>query len=94
MKKISIAHVTFFAAKDETRRSDNKRYLGFVSFLCQVFGNVRLATGDTMKPLVVPVYDCLEQILNDQSSNEDEYECFSIQVHRELFTFKQDNTCS
>lgn len=69
-----------FKAKDETRRSDNKRYLGFVSFLCQVFGNVRLATGDTMKPLVVPVYDCLEQILNDQSSNEDEYECFSIQL--------------
>lgn len=43
-----------------------------------------------MKPLVVPVYDCLEQILNDEASNEDEYECFSIQVRQELFTIKLD----
>ena len=33
-----------------------------------------------MKPLVTPVYDCLEQILNDAASTEDEFECLSIQV--------------
>ncbi|XP_022306728.2 CBP80/20-dependent translation initiation factor-like [Crassostrea virginica] len=69
-----------FKVKDETRCSDNKRYLGFVSVLCQIFGNLRLATGDTMKPLVTPVYDCLEQILNDAASTEDEFECLSIQL--------------
>lgn len=62
------------------RKSENARYLGFVTFLCQVFGNVRLATGDTMKPLVAPVYECLEQILQDTASNENEYECLSLQA--------------
>ncbi|XP_061180727.1 CBP80/20-dependent translation initiation factor-like isoform X2 [Saccostrea echinata] len=69
-----------FKGKEEMRSSDNKRYLGFVTFLCQVFGNVRLTTGDTMKPLVAPVFECLEQILQDQTSTEDEYECLSLQL--------------
>ncbi|XP_048750580.2 CBP80/20-dependent translation initiation factor-like isoform X2 [Ostrea edulis] len=69
-----------FKGKEEMRKSENARYLGFVTFLCQVFGNVRLATGDTMKPLVAPVYECLEQILQDTASNENEYECLSLQL--------------
>ena len=40
----------------------NKKWYGFVSFLVEVYLNVRTYTGDRLEVLVTPVYNCLFQV--------------------------------
>ncbi|KAK3095590.1 hypothetical protein FSP39_016441 [Pinctada imbricata] len=69
-----------FKDKESLRKRNNKRYLGFFTFLCQIYNNMRLATGEPFKPLVGPIFDCLEMMLNQEPSTQDEFECLSAQV--------------
>ncbi|XP_069101944.1 CBP80/20-dependent translation initiation factor-like [Argopecten irradians] len=81
-----------FKEKDETRKNNLKRYLGFFTFLCQIFSNMRLKQGQCLEPLIVPIYDCLEMTVDDQECKDDELETFSLQLQvigKELDTNNQ-----
>ena len=41
---------------------------------------MRLGNGEVMLPLVGPVYDCCELIVDNDCINEDECDCLSLQV--------------
>ncbi|OWF38663.1 CBP80/20-dependent translation initiation factor-like [Mizuhopecten yessoensis] len=69
-----------FKDKEETRKNNLKRYLGFFTFLCQIFSNMRLKQGQCLEPLVVPIFDCLEMTVDDKECQDDELEAFSLQL--------------
>ncbi|XP_060076627.1 CBP80/20-dependent translation initiation factor-like [Ylistrum balloti] len=69
-----------FKDKDITRKNNLKKYLGFFTFLCQIFSNMRLKQGQCLEPLVAPIYDCLEMSVDDQQCKDDELETFSLQL--------------
>ncbi|KAK7475736.1 hypothetical protein BaRGS_00033008 [Batillaria attramentaria] len=79
-----------YKGRDELRKKSRKHFIGFMAFLCQVFGTMRLINGEVMQPLVGPIFDCLEMVLEEEDIDGDECDCLSTQlqsVGREL----QDN---
>ena len=74
----NIVHLT--EGREELRKTSRTRFLGFVSFLTHLFGTMRLGNGEVMLPLVGPVYDCCELIVDNDCINEDECACLSQQV--------------
>lgn len=81
----SINHL--FTDKDNIRKDNPGKFLGFVTFLCQVFGNMRTAKGEPFTVLSTPIYDCVYIIINDDSSSDDDYECLILQVSMFLAKF-------
>lgn len=78
--------------KDSLRTKSPGRFLGFVTFLCQVFGNMRTAKGEPFNVLSGPIYDCIYTIFNDDNSSDDDYECLLLQVQsigKELEAFDE-----
>lgn len=76
--------------RDELRSKSRKQFVGFMAFLSHVFGTMRLINGEVMQPLVGPVFDCLEMVLNNEDIDGDECDCLNAQLQsigREL----QDN---
>ncbi|VDI17115.1 Hypothetical predicted protein, partial [Mytilus galloprovincialis] len=65
--------------KDSLRTKSPGKFLGFVTFLCQVFGNMRTAKGEPFNVLSGPIYDCIYTIFNDDNSSDDDYECLLLQ---------------
>jgi len=53
--------------------------------MCQIFGTMRTAGGEVFKPLVGPLFECFNVILDSDECNSDEYECLNEQVshHKE-----------
>lgn len=66
--------------KDTIRKDNPGKFLGFVTFLCQVFGNMRTAKGEPFTVLSTPIYDCVYIIIEDDNSSDDDYECLLLQV--------------
>ena len=50
------------------------------SFTCQVFNIMRTAGGEVFKPLVTPLYDYINLVIDSKDCSEDEYECLNMQV--------------
>ncbi|XP_071141170.1 uncharacterized protein [Mytilus edulis] len=78
--------------KDSLRTKSPGKFLGFVTFLCQVFGNMRTAKGEPFNVLSGPIYDCIYTIFNDDNSSDDDYECLLLQVQsigKELEAFDE-----
>ncbi|XP_053304216.1 CBP80/20-dependent translation initiation factor [Spea bombifrons] len=69
-----------FSVRDELRRSDVERWLGFISFLCEVFGTMRSNTGEPFRVLVCPIYTCLRELLQSQDVKEDAVLCCSMEL--------------
>lgn len=51
-----------FARREELRRSDVEVWLGFITFLCEVFGIIRSSSGEPFRVLVCPIYTCLREV--------------------------------
>jgi hypothetical protein len=60
-----------FKAKDALRSEDPPKFLGCLSFLCQVFATNRDAKGAAFKPLMEPVMSSLTMLLDAQATNEE-----------------------
>ena len=77
-----------FTEKDNLRKESLSRFLGFFSFLCQVFGEMRTATGEHFRPLIAPIFNCVDLMLGvsegkvqgKSRDNADEIECILLQV--------------
>lgn len=39
-----------------------ERWLGFITFLCEVFGTMRSNSGEPFRVLVCPIYTCLREV--------------------------------
>ncbi len=53
-----------FARREELQQSDVERWLGFITFLCEVFGTMRSSSGEPFRVLVCPIYTCLREVCN------------------------------
>uniref|UniRef100_A0A0G2JZZ3 Cap binding complex dependent translation initiation factor n=1 Tax=Rattus norvegicus TaxID=10116 RepID=A0A0G2JZZ3_RAT len=52
-----------FTVREELQQQDVERWLGFITFLCEVFGTMRSSTGEPFRVLVCPIYTCLREII-------------------------------
>ncbi|XP_053788091.1 CBP80/20-dependent translation initiation factor isoform X5 [Vidua chalybeata] len=50
-----------FSMREELQQRDVERWLGFITFLCEVFGTMRSSTGEPFRVLVCPIYTCLRE---------------------------------
>lgn len=51
-----------FTVREELQQQDVERWLGFITFLCEVFGAMRSSTGEPFRVLVCPIYTCLREV--------------------------------
>ncbi|NXU99645.1 CTIF factor, partial [Cettia cetti] len=51
-----------FSMREELQQRDVERWLGFITFLCEVFGTMRSSTGEPFRVLVCPIYTCLREV--------------------------------
>lgn len=49
--------------REELQQRDVERWLGFITFLCEVFGTMRSSTGEPFRVLVCPIYTCLREVM-------------------------------
>ena len=68
------------SAREELKTKSRDRFLGCVTFLSHLFGMLRLANGEVMQPLVGPIFDCMDLILDSDRLDDVETECVSLQV--------------
>ena len=80
MKSLYFLVRIFYTEKDSLRTKNLKRYLGFVTFLCQLYVNMRLKQGTTLDALVNPIFDCLELSIGAEECSDDELETIALQV--------------
>ncbi|MBN3322125.1 CTIF factor, partial [Atractosteus spatula] len=69
-----------FSRRDELQQSDVERWLGFITFLCEVFGTMRSSAGEPFRVLVCPIYTCLRELLESQDVKEDAVLCCSMEL--------------
>nr|XP_056704210.1 CBP80/20-dependent translation initiation factor [Euleptes europaea] len=69
-----------FTRREELQQSDVERWLGFITFLCEVFGTMRSSTGEPFRVLVCPIYTCLRELLQSQDIKEDAVLCCSMEL--------------
>ncbi|XP_004703158.1 CBP80/20-dependent translation initiation factor [Echinops telfairi] len=69
-----------FTVREELQRQDVERWLGFITFLCEVFGAMRSSTGEPFRVLVCPIYTCLRELLQSQDVKEDAVLCCSMEL--------------
>lgn len=69
-----------FARRDELQQSDVERWLGFITFLCEVFGTMRSSSGEPFRVLVCPIYTCLRELLESTDVKEDAVLCCSMEL--------------
>ncbi|NXA99792.1 CTIF factor, partial [Cnemophilus loriae] len=51
-----------FSMREELQQRDVERWLGFITFLCEVFGTMRSSTREPFRVLVCPIYTCLREV--------------------------------
>lgn len=51
-----------FTVREALQQQDVERWLGFITFLCEVFGTMRSSTGEPFRVLVCPIYTCLREV--------------------------------
>ncbi|KAA0719705.1 CBP80/20-dependent translation initiation factor [Triplophysa tibetana] len=69
-----------FTRRDELRQTDVESWLGFVTFLCEVFGTMRSSAGEPFRVLVCPIYSCLRELLQSADVKEDAVLCCSMEL--------------
>ncbi|XP_073199607.1 CBP80/20-dependent translation initiation factor isoform X7 [Lepidochelys kempii] len=69
-----------FTMREELQQGDVERWLGFITFLCEVFGTMRSNTGEPFRVLVCPIYTCLRELLQSQDVKEDAVLCCSMEL--------------
>ncbi|XP_014441729.1 CBP80/20-dependent translation initiation factor isoform X1 [Tupaia chinensis] len=69
-----------FTVREELQQRDVERWLGFITFLCEVFGTMRSSTGEPFRVLVCPIYTCLRELLQSQDVKEDAVLCCSMEL--------------
>ncbi|KAK3590860.1 hypothetical protein CHS0354_033787 [Potamilus streckersoni] len=71
-----------FTVREEIRTSSKSKYLSFFSLMCQLYGIMKTTSGECLRVLVAPIFDCLELILDTQDADDDddELECLSLQL--------------
>ncbi|XP_056147045.1 CBP80/20-dependent translation initiation factor [Lampris incognitus] len=69
-----------FSHREELQQSDVERWLGFITFLCEVFGTMRSSAGEPFRVLVCPIYTCLRELLESTDVKEDAVLCCSMEL--------------
>ncbi|XP_041884129.1 CBP80/20-dependent translation initiation factor isoform X2 [Corvus kubaryi] len=69
-----------FSMREELQQRDVEHWLGFITFLCEVFGTMRSSTGEPFRVLVCPIYTCLRELLQSQDVKEDAVLCCSMEL--------------
>ncbi|KAE8284985.1 CBP80/20-dependent translation initiation factor [Larimichthys crocea] len=69
-----------FSRREEHQQSDVERWLGFITFLCEVFGTMRSSSGEPFRVLVCPIYTCLRELLESTDIKEDAVLCCSMEL--------------
>lgn len=69
-----------FARREELQQLDVERWLGFITFLCEVFGTMRSSSGEPFRVLVCPIYTCLRELLESTDVKEDAVLCCSMEL--------------
>ncbi|XP_044132259.1 LOW QUALITY PROTEIN: CBP80/20-dependent translation initiation factor [Bufo gargarizans] len=70
-----------FSVREELHMSDVESWLGFITFLCEVFGTMRSNMGEPFRVLVCPIYTCLRELLQSYDVKEDAVLCCSMELH-------------
>ncbi|KAM9451619.1 CBP80/20-dependent translation initiation factor isoform 2-T2 [Clarias gariepinus] len=70
-----------FTRREELQQSDVESWLGFITFLCEVFSTMRSNTGEPFRVLVCPIYTCLRELLESAEVKEDAVLCCSMELH-------------
>ncbi|XP_039174410.1 CBP80/20-dependent translation initiation factor isoform X1 [Crotalus tigris] len=69
-----------FTMREKLQQSDVEAWLGFITFLCEVFATMRSSTGEPFRVLVCPIYTCLRELLQSQDIKEDAVLCCSMEL--------------
>ncbi|KAM3600627.1 uncharacterized protein V6R79_026238 [Siganus canaliculatus] len=69
-----------FSRREELQLSDVERWLGFITFLCEVFGTMTSSSGEPFRVLVCPIYTCLRELLESTDVKEDAVICCSMEL--------------
>ncbi|KAL5019785.1 hypothetical protein ScPMuIL_002677 [Solemya velum] len=69
-----------YKGREELRDSSKEKFLSFFCFLCQIFNNMKTATGDHFEALCGPIFDCMGMILDADDKNDDELENLLLQM--------------
>ncbi|XP_016325741.1 CBP80/20-dependent translation initiation factor-like isoform X2 [Sinocyclocheilus anshuiensis] len=69
-----------FTRREELQQTDVECWLGFITFLCEVFGTMRSSAGEPFRVLVCPIFSCLRELLESPEVKEDAVLCCSIEL--------------
>ncbi|XP_027881507.1 CBP80/20-dependent translation initiation factor isoform X1 [Xiphophorus couchianus] len=69
-----------FSRREELQQTDVERWLGFNTFLCEVFCTMRSSSGQPFRALVCPIYTCLRELLESTDVKEDAVLCCSLEL--------------
>ncbi|XP_043952417.1 CBP80/20-dependent translation initiation factor isoform X2 [Gambusia affinis] len=69
-----------FSRREELQQTDVERWLGFNTFLCEVFCTMRSSSGQPFRVLVCPIYTCLRELLESTDVKEDAVLCCSLEL--------------
>ncbi|XP_019937932.1 CBP80/20-dependent translation initiation factor isoform X2 [Paralichthys olivaceus] len=69
-----------FSRREELQQSDVEGWLGFITFLCEVFGTMRSSSGEPFRVLVCPIFTCLRELLESTDIKEDAVLCCSMEL--------------
>ncbi|XP_030624824.1 CBP80/20-dependent translation initiation factor [Chanos chanos] len=69
-----------FTRREELQQTDVECWLGFITFLCEVFGTMRSSAGEPFRVLVCPIYTCLRELLESSEVKEDAVLCCSMEL--------------
>lgn len=69
-----------FKRREELQQTDVENWLGFITFLCEVFGTMRSSAGEPFRVLVCPIYSCLRELLESPEVKEDAVLCCSMEL--------------
>ncbi|CAE1315783.1 unnamed protein product [Acanthosepion pharaonis] len=57
-------------SKEALRTSSHEKFNGLIVFLCQIYVTMRTISGEHFKVLVDPIFQCLEMLINSDTSDE------------------------
>uniref|UniRef100_A0A672NPK2 Cap binding complex dependent translation initiation factor n=1 Tax=Sinocyclocheilus grahami TaxID=75366 RepID=A0A672NPK2_SINGR len=69
-----------FTRREELQQTDVECWLGFITFLCEVFGTMRSSAGEPFRVLVCPIFSCLRELLESPEVKEDAVLCCSMEL--------------
>ncbi|XP_015231886.1 PREDICTED: CBP80/20-dependent translation initiation factor isoform X2 [Cyprinodon variegatus] len=69
-----------FSRREELQQTDVEHWLGFITFLCEVFSTMRSSSGQPFRVLVCPIFTCLRELLESTDVKEDAVLCCSLEL--------------